>query len=135
MTWDAAVADWLALVAADSVVKTVLGTAPEFNLAGEHDFKIPSLEYTLISPAVPFREVFWRTLVQLDFWTKTLPQLVTLEKALVRLLHYDTPLTIGTTPMWSQMIVGGTPLEGARDGTFGRSMDFHLIYLRDRYTP
>ena len=135
MTWDDAVKDWLAPIAADSVVQGVLGVDAEFNLAGEHDFAVPSLEYTLISPATPFLEIFWRTLIQLDFWTKTLPDLVTLEKALVRLLHYDTPLTIGTTPMWSQMIVGGTPLEGARDGTFGRSMDFHLIYLRDRYAP
>ncbi len=132
MTWDDAVADWLALVAADSVVQGLLGVDPEFNMAGDRDFKVPSLEYQLISPAVPHLEVYWRTLVQLDFWTKTLADLVTLEKALVRLLHYDTPLTIGTTPMWSQMLVGGTPLQGARDGTFGRSMDFHLIYLRNR---
>ena len=135
MRWDAAVAAWLAPVAADSVVQGLLGTVTEFNLAGERDFAVPGLEYTLISPAVPFHEVYWRTLVQLDFWMRSLADLVSLEGALVRLLHYDTPLSIGAIPMWSQMIVGGTPLEGARDGIFGRSMDFHLIYLRDRYTP
>ena len=133
MTWDDTVKDWLAVVAADSVVQTLLGTAPEFNLAGEHDYKVPSLEYTLVSPAVPFREVFWRTLVQLDFWMSSLADLASLERALVRLLHHDVPLTIGTTPMWSQMIVGGTPLEGAKDGVLGRSMDFHLIYLQEKY--
>jgi len=135
MTWDEAVAAWLVPVAADSVVQGLLGTVPEFNMAGEHDFKVPGLEYTLISPAVPFHEVYWRTLVQLDFWMRSLADLVALERALVRLLHYDTPLEIGDIPMWSQMIVGGVPLEGARDGTFGRSMDFHLIYLREKYTP
>ena len=135
MRWDAAVAAWLEVVAADSVVQGLLGTDPEFNLAGEHDYAVPSLEYTLVSPAVPFREVFWRTLVQLDFWMKTLADLVSLEGALVRLLHHEVPVTIGAIPMWSQMIVGGTPLDGAKDGIFGRSMDFHLIYLRDRYTP
>ena len=135
MRWDAAVEAWLEVVAADSVVQGLLGTDPEFNLTGEHDYAVPSLEYTLVSPAVPFREVFWRTLVQLDFWMKTLADLVSLEGALVRLLHHEVPVTIGAIPMWSQMIVGGTPLDGAKDGIFGRSMDFHLIYLRDRYTP
>ena len=134
MTWDDAVADWLSVVAADSVVQDLLGTAPEFNLAGERDYVVPSLEYTLISPAVPFREVFWRTLVQLDFWMSSLADLTSLEAALVRLLHHDVPVTLGTTKMWSQMIVGGTPLEGAKDGVFGRSMDFHLIYLQEKYS-
>ena len=133
MTWDDAVADWLAVVAADSVVQGLLGTAPEFNLAGERDYVVPSLEYTLISPAVPFREVFWRTLVQLDMWMSSLADLTALEAALVRLLHHEVPVTLGTTPMWSQMIVGGAPLSGAADGVWGRSMDFHLIYLRSRY--
>lgn len=135
MRWDVAVAAWLVPVADDSVVQGLLGTVPEFNLAGERDFAVPGLEYALISPAVPFLEVYWRTLVQLDFWMRSLADLVSLERALVRLLHYDTPLSIGSIPMWSQMIVGGIPLEGARDGNFGRSMDFHLIYLREKYTP
>ena len=135
MRWDAAVAAWLVPVAEDSVVQGLLGTVPEFNMAGEHDYAVPSLEYTLISPAVPFFEVYWRTLIQLDFWTKKLSDLATLERALVRLLHFDTPVEIGSIPMWSQMIVGGVPIEGARDGNFGRSIDFHLIYLREKYTP
>ena len=134
MRWDAAVAAWLVPIAADSVVKGILGDVPEFNLAGERDFIVPSLEYTLISPAVPFREVYWRTLVQLDFWTRSLADLTSLEEALVRLLHLQVPATIGSIPMWSQMLDGGGPLTGAADGHFGGSMDFHLIYLRARYS-
>ena len=134
MRWDAAVAAWLVPVAADSAVTGLLGLDPEFNLAGEHDFAVPSLEYSLITPAVPFREVYWRTLIQLDFWMKTLAELVSLEKELVRLLHLEVPADIGTIPMWSQMIPGGNSLQGAEDGVFSRSMDFHLIYLRARYS-
>lgn len=134
MRWDAAVAAWLAPIAADSVVKGLLGDDPDFYLAGERDFKVPSLEYSLISPAVPHFEVYWRTLIQLDFWTETLADLITLEKALVRLLHLEVPATIGSIPMWSRMLDGGGPLTGATDGQFGSSMDFHLIYLRDRYS-
>ena len=134
MRWDAAVAAWLVPIAADSVIQGVLGTDPEFNLAGERTFVIPSLEYSLISPAVLFQEVYWRTLIQLDMWTKTLADLVALEKALVRLLHYDVPVSIGAIPMWSEMQPGGVALAGAQDGTFGRSIDFHLTYLRARYS-
>lgn len=135
MTWDDAVADWLSTVAADSVVTGLLGTDPEFNQAGEGDFVVPSLEYTLIDPASPFMEVYWRTLIQLDLWMETLADVLSLERAIVRLLHLDVPATLGTTPMWSQLQPGGGPLPGARDGVRGRSLDFHLIYLRDRYTP
>ena len=135
MRWDAAVTAWLAPIRADSVVKGILGDDAEFNLAGERDHAIPSLEYTLISPAVLFQEVYWRTLIQLDMWSHDLAELVSLEKALVRLLHFDTPVTIGAIPMWSEMQQGGVGLAGAADGVFGRSMDFHLTYLRDKYTP
>ena len=134
MRWDAAVTAWLAPVVADSVVTGLLGLDTEFNLAGEGDYVIPSLEYSLIVPAVPFLEVYWRTRIQLDFWTKTIADLVSLEGALIRLLHLEWPATIGTIPMWSQMIPGGGPMPGAKDGIFSRSMDFHLIYLRARYS-
>ncbi len=135
MRWDAAVPAWLAPVAADSVIQGLLGVVEEFNMAGERDHVIPSLEYSMISPAVLFQEVYWRTLIQLDMWTYTLPDLVTLEKALVRLLHFDTPVEIGSIPMWSEMQQGGVALAGAQDGIFGRSMDFHLTYLRGVYSP
>lgn len=134
MKWDAAVTAWLAPVAADSVVQGLLGPVTEFDLAGEREFAIPGLEYTLISPAAPFREVYWITLIQLDMWMKTLPDVIALERALVRLLHFDTPTTFGAIPMWSQMIPGGGTLTGSKDGIFGRSLDFHLIYLRARYS-
>ncbi len=135
MRWDAAVAAWLVPVAADSVIQGILGTAPVFNMAGERDYVIPSLEYSLISPAVLFREVYWRTLIQLDMWAYELAELNSLEEALVRLLQFDTPVDIGTIPMWSEMQQGGVALAGAQDGVFGRSMDFHLTYLRGMYTP
>ncbi len=135
MRRDAAVEAWLVPVAADSVIQGILGVAPEFNMAGERDYVIPSLEYSLISPAVLFGEVYWRTLVQLDMWAYTLAEIDSLEDALVRLLQFDTPVDIGTIPMWSEMQQGGGALAGAQDGVFGRSMDFHLTYLRGMYTP
>ncbi len=135
MRWDVAVAAWLVPVAADSAIQGLIGVEPEFNLAGERDHAVPGLEYSLISPAVIFQEVYWRTLIQLDLWAYTLTEVVALERALVRLLHSDTPVTIGTIPMWSEMQQGGVALAGASDGIFGRSMDFHLTYLRGKYTP
>lgn len=135
MRSDVVVPAWLVPIAADSVVQGILGIAPEFNMAGDRDHKIPSLEYTLVSPAVLFQEVYWRTLIQLDMWTYDLAELFSLEKALVRLLHFDTPVTIGSIPMWSEMQPGGAALAGAADGVFGRSIDFHITYLRDKWTP
>jgi hypothetical protein len=135
MRRDAAVEAWLVPVAVDSVVQGLLGPEPEFDMAGEQDYAVPSIEYSLISPAVLFGEVYWRTLIQLDMWLYTLAELNSLEGALVRLLQFDTPVDIGTIPMWSEMQEGGVALAGARDGVFGRSMDFHLTYLRGMYTP
>lgn len=135
MRWDAAVAAWLAPIAADTDVTDLLGLdAKELNLEGEQDYAVPGIQYTLLTRDVPFQEVYWRTRIQLDFWTSSLPSLVTLEKALVRLLHLQVPATIGTIPMWTQKIEGGGPLPGAKDGVFSGSMDFRLIYLRDRYS-
>ena len=135
MRWDVAVAAWLVPVAADSDVTDLLGLDPEFSKAGERDFKVPSLEYSLIVKATKFQEVYWRTLIQLDYWTKTLAELISLEKALIRLLDFDVPTTFGAVPMWSEMVPGeGGPLEGTRDGVNSGSLDFHLIYLRARYS-
>ncbi len=133
MRWDAVVAAWLVPIAADSVVRGVLGTERGFYMAGEREFEVDSLEYQLIVPAVLDREVFWRTLVQLDFWVRTMADLVTLEKALVRLLHSDLAVTIGGIEMWTELVGDGRPLEGAADNTFTRSLDFRLTYLRNRY--
>ncbi len=135
MRWDAAVAAWLVPVKADSAIQGLLGTVPVFRLAVERDHAIPGLEYKLISPAVRFMEVYWRTLIQLDLFAYTIVEVIALERALVRLLDFDTPVSIGSIPMWSEMQQGGVELAGAQDGVFGRSMDFHLTYLRDKYTP
>ncbi len=135
MRWDAAVAAWLVPVAADSVVQGILGVDPEFNMAGEGDFVVPSLEYTLLAPDIPHLEVYWRSLVQLDMWAKTIDDVVTLEKALVRLLHLEVPASIGSIPMWSRKVGGeSTPLPGAVDGVWRRSIDVQLTYLRDRWS-
>lgn len=133
MRWDAVVPAWLAPIAADSDVRGVLGTDAAFYMAGEREFEIGSLEYQLIVPAVLDREVFWRSLVQLDFWVRTMADLVTLEKALVRLLHFDLQVAIGGIPMRTEFVGDGRPLEGAADNTFTRSLDFRLTYLRNRY--
>ena len=134
MRRDAAVEAWLAPVVADTAVTDLLGLDPAFYMRGERDYEVPSVEYTLIVPAVPWLEVYWRTRIQLDLWESTFANLNALEDALVRLLHLEVPATIGTVPMWSQMIPGGGPLQGAKDGVFGRSMDFHLTYLRARWS-
>ena len=135
MRWDTVVPAWVEVIAADTDVRDVLGTGRAFYMAGEREFEVDSLEYQLIVPAVLYREVFWRTLIQLDFWVRTMADLVKLEKALLRLLHFDLAVTIGGIAMWSQHVGDGRALEGAADNTFTRSLDFQLTYLRNRYDP
>ncbi len=135
MRWDVVVAAWLVPIKADSAIQGLLGVDPVFRLAVERDHAIPGLEYKLISPAVRYMEVYWRSLIQLDLFAYALAEVTALERALVRLLDFDTPVVIGTIPMWSEMQQGGVELAGAADGIFGRSIDFQLTYLRDKYTP
>lgn len=133
MRWDVMVPAWLATIEADTVVQRILGTDPSFYMAGERQFECPSMEYTLLTRGIPEREVFWRTLVQLDYWVRTMEDLADLERALIGLLHSDLPVTIGGEAMETMLVGNGGPLEGAEENTFTGSLDFRLVYLKGRY--
>lgn len=124
---------WLTRIVDDADVQSVLGTDPRFFMAGERQFEAGSMEYTLVTRGIPEREVFWRTLVQLDYWVRSMDELTTLERALVRLLHSDLPVTIGGESMETMLVGNGGPLAGAADQTFTGSLDFRLVYLKGRY--
>lgn len=130
MRWDVIIDAWLGLATADSVVQSVLGTSPEIWMAGEREHEVPSLEWSLISDTEG--ENWEVTGVQLDPFVRSIADLTTLEGALRRLLHHDTPITAGTHELWSQL-TGGGPLPGLDDGIIGRHIDFRLTYLRGRY--
>lgn len=132
--WDAVLPLWLDLALADSEVASVLGDSPPaVYLVGERDRQVPAMEYTLVVAGLE-TEVYESSLVQLDLWTATIEQLVTLEKALRRLLHHDTTITLGGIKILTQL-TGGRPLAGAdRDGALNHSLDFRLQYLRGKYS-
>jgi hypothetical protein len=122
----------VARVEADSEVQSVLGIDPLVFMAGEREFQVPSLRWTPISTGLE-DELFERTLVQLDFWVRSVAQAVTLSSALRRLLHHDVPITVGTLGLWS-MLVEPRAVRGMRDGIWEGSLDFRFQYLRRRYT-
>jgi hypothetical protein len=114
----------------DTDVQSVLGSPAAFFMVGERDFRCPSMRWQLI--ANPEGENFEESLLQIDFWVRTVADAATLEAALRRLLHHEIEVTIGGVRLWSKY-VDGRPLGGAKDGTVARSLDFRQTYLRGRY--
>lgn len=130
MRWDVIIDAWLDPVAADSDVRSVLGNPPELWMVGERERAVPSCEWELISDIE--NENYEVTLVQLSFFVLKITDFVTLEQAVRRLCHHDTPIIRDGHELWSQL-VGGGPLQGPDDGTIRRRLDFRLTYLRSRY--
>jgi len=131
MRWDAVIpVAVIAPIMADTVVQGVLGDPPAFFMAGERQFRVASMQWQLIANTEG--ENFERSLVQLDCWVRTIDDVRTLERALRRLLHHETEVSVGGLDLWSRY-VGSRSLGGATDGTIARSLDFELTYLRGRF--
>lgn len=130
MRWDTVVDAWLGLVTPDTDVRSVLGQSPEFYMVGERERAVPSLEYSLIANTES--EIWEISDVQLDYFTRSIEDLVKLEKALRGLLHHDLSITVSGIELWSEL-TGGRPLQGPSDGVLSRSLDFRLTYLRSKY--
>jgi len=130
MRWDTVLPAVVAAISADSEVQSVLGNSPAFFMAGEREFKVNSMRWTLI--ANPESELWEEALVQFDFWVRSMSDVVTLAGALRRLLHQETETTIGGLKLWTKY-VDSRPLMGAKDGTIAHSLDFRFTYLRGRF--
>jgi hypothetical protein len=131
MRWDSVIpACVVAPVVADTEALVVLGNPPTFFMAGEREFSVPSLRWTLIANTEG--ENYEDALVQLDFWVRSVAQAVALSRALRRLLHHEAEVTIGGLKLWSKY-VESRPVRTARDGIVEGSLDFRLTYLRERF--
>lgn len=120
----------VAPVAADPDVQAVLGNPPAWFMEGERQFQVNSMRWQRI--ANPEGENWEEALIQIDWWVRRLEDSLAIARALRRLLHHDTPITVGGERLWSQY-VDSRPLNGARDGTIAESMDFRLTFGRSRY--
>lgn len=130
MRWDEVIpACVVEPVLADADVVSALGTDPVFFMAGEREFSVPSMRWTLI--ANPEGENFEEALLQLDFWVRSVAQAVTLVRALRLLLHHEIEVTIGGIKLWSKY-VDSRPVRTVRDGIVEGSLDFRLTYIRAR---
>lgn len=120
----------VAPIETDSDVKSVIGNPARFYMAGERKFEVESMRWQLIANTEG--ENYEESLIQLDFWVRSMDDVVTLEGALRRLLHHETEVTIGGIRLWSKY-VDSRPLGGAKDGTIARTLDFRQTYLRARH--
>jgi hypothetical protein len=93
---------------------------------------VPLLELRLVSDLE--NELWAPTIIQWDIWVKTLPEAVRAERALRRLFHADSYVTIGGIEMWSEYLDGDSSTATPdRDGFFGRAIRFRHTPLRERY--
>lgn len=131
MRWDTVIpAAVVAPIMADTEVQSVLGSQPAFYMVGERDFKVQSMRWTLVSNVED--ENYEESLVQIDFWVRSIDDAVTLSAALRRLLHHEIEVTVGGIKLWSKYIES-RPVRTARAGIVEGSLDFRLTALRARY--
>lgn len=131
MRWDTVIpAAVVAPIMADEDVQSVLGNPPAFYMIGEREFGVQSMRWGLVSNVEG--ELYEESLVQLDFWVRSVAEAVTLMGALRRVLHHETEVEIGGLKLWS-MFVEQRPIRTARDGIVEGSLDARLTYLRGRY--
>lgn len=127
MKYDEVVAAIMTLLAADGTITGVVGT--NIREAGEADFVVPSLEWTLIVET-PADEMYHRIQLQFDPFTRTSAQLVTLQGRLNQLFHQDREWTLGTIKVRSQLLA--VRREPAKGGVQSGGMDFEFLAVRER---
>lgn len=131
MRWTTDVALLLAVIEADATVQGVLGSGPmALYKAGERNFEVPSLEWTLVSETPDF-EVFQDLLIQFDPFVRTEGDLETLHSSLYRLFHRDREWTTGGVKFRSQFIAAR--IQPAVDGVYQGPVEFSVKTVRQRY--
>lgn len=113
----------------DPELQGVVGTAIYLN--GEREIELPSLTALLVTNEE--MELDAPADWQFDAYGATLGQVVTMEKALMRLLHREGTRDIGGVLMFSEFIEGRTMNGPEPDRFYRRSLDFRFTPARSRY--
>ena len=129
MRWPDVVPALLDLLEADAIIEPIVGPAI-YRTGRDRDFRVPSIEYTVISDVE--EERFNPIRIQWDTFTRTDADLVAIERQMRRLMHHDVPTEIGGIGMWSQY-VSRQDIPGLEDGIRGSSTDFIYTPIRSRY--
>lgn len=132
MRWDEVLSAIHAALEDESEITDVVGVG-NIRTAGAREFVVPSLEVTVLSDDVT--ELWAPSDVQFDVFTRTMADLVTVERALRNLFDREGFVAIEGLPMWSFYLDGG-PLEGpslnVEGGVFARALRFRFAPVRER---
>lgn len=129
MRWPDVVTALLDTLEADAALSAIIGTAI-YRSDDHRDFRVPSMEYTIISDVE--EERFNPIRIQWDVFVRTDAHLIVCETRLRALMHHDLPTEIGGVKMWSQY-AARQETQGLGDGIRGSSTDFVYTPIRSRY--
>jgi hypothetical protein len=116
-------------IEAQPEIAAVMGDA--IFLDGQRAIEIPSMTCLFVTDEED--ELFAPMQWQFDIYTRTLGEMVRVEKALRLLLHRNTYAAIGDVRMFAEFLDGRLLTGPERDPYFRRSLDFRLEPVRSRY--
>lgn len=103
-------------------------------LDGERAFEVPSMTVLLVVNLE--EEVFAPADWQFDLYTRTMDELLQVERAMMRLLNQPLPVTLDGAELTAEFTAGagGTLLRGPeRDSYYHRRLEFTFTPVRSRY--
>lgn len=129
MNWWEIWSNALAAMEAEPDITEVMGDA--IFLEGDREIVIPCINALLVVNTE--EEVFAPAEWQFDLYTRTIEEVVQVEKAMMRLFNQPLYVVLGDARFTSELIEG-TLLRGPyRDPYFRRQLEFRFTPVRSRY--
>lgn len=129
MMWDKVVEKTIALLQADTTLRTLTGTGSNpahiYRNRSRTNIQIPSVAYMVVFAGV--EENYAPVSIQWDCWANSPETLAAIELRLFQLMHNDLPITVNGLLMWSQYLTRFDFLEQDQ-GSYHSALEF-------RYTP
>lgn len=132
MRWTTDADTILAIIKADAGLGAIFGAGANMALykAGERDFEVPSLEYSILSET-PAAEVFERIRIQFDPFVRSEANLRTVHDRLYALFNQDREWSSGGTQFRSRFV--GAYSVPAAAGVYQGPLEFWFEVVRQLY--
>lgn len=132
MRWDDVLEAVVGVAQADATIRTLLQLSEIRSEVEWAEHVVPGLTFHHVSDGVS--ELWEPSTIQADIWMTTLEDVVTVERALRRLLDHDLPTTLETVYCYAQFTDGaslGAAMGPDRNNYFGRAARFRISPIRD----
>lgn len=129
MMWDRVMAYVKDLIEADPALVPDFGTS--FRKAGTSEFKVPSIEWHLLSDTE--NELWAPMLVQFDIWHSSAATVRRAELRFRALFHHGPSVEFDGYTVMSEYADGNDLATPTRSGFTGRGLRFRFEPLRQRY--